>query len=175
MNAGTHLGEAKDRLVSVNAYDFQTGEYQWYTIQGDSENSFENTMLKFEYRKNLFLNPSQVVIETEWKIQKQDPVAVKAALDVLLERRKNSQPVEFPSCGSVFKNPSDMKAWEVVDELGLRGRRMGRAQISEKHSNFIVNLGGASAADVRGLIELVKVRARDELGITMEEEVKYLG
>ena len=68
-----------------------------------------------------------------------------------------------------------MRAWQVVDRLGLRGHRIGNAQFAEKHSNFIINLGGASARDVRALIELARRRAREELGIELEEEVRYLG
>jgi UDP-N-acetylmuramate dehydrogenase len=102
---------------------------------------------------------------------------VKAAIDELLVRRKSTQPVDLPSCGSVFKNPKahGISAWQVVDKLGLRGHRIGGAQFSEKHSNFIVNTGGAKAADVRGLIELAKSRAKAELSIELEEEVRYLG
>lgn len=165
MNAGTHLGEAKDRLVSVTVYDLASGEIK--TIQE----------LPFSYRKNHFLSRTQVVVETVWKIEKQDPSFVKSTIDDLLVRRKTTQPVEYPSCGSVFKNPKAFAkhAWQVIDELGLRGHRIGGAQISEKHPNFIVNLGAATAADVKGLIDLVKARALGELNIPMEEEVKYLG
>ena len=101
---------------------------------------------------------------------------MKAAIDLTLARRKATQPVDFPSCGSVFKNPKahGKHAWQVVDELGLRGHRIGQAQISEKHSNFIINLGQATADDVRRLIDLVKDRSLRELGIPMEEEVLLL-
>ncbi|MGZ3698106.1 MAG: UDP-N-acetylmuramate dehydrogenase, partial [Bdellovibrionota bacterium] len=102
---------------------------------------------------------------------------VKAAIDETLARRKSTQPIDFPSCGSVFKNPKEpgISAWQVIDRLGLRGHQLGKAQFAEKHSNFILNLGGALATDVRGLIELAKRRARDELSLTLEEEVIYLG
>ena len=102
---------------------------------------------------------------------------MKKVIDETLERRKSTQPVDYPSCGSVFKNPreSGLRAWQVIDRLGLRGHRIGNAQFAEKHSNFIINLGGASAADVRGLIELARRRASAELGISLEEEVKFLG
>ena len=97
-------------------------------------------------------------------------------IDETLARRKSTQPIDYPSCGSVFKNPreSGMRAWEVVEKLGLRGHRLGGAQISEKHPNYIVNLGAARAADISDLIQLVKERAKRELGIIMEEEVIYL-
>jgi UDP-N-acetylmuramate dehydrogenase len=112
-----------------------------------------------------------------WEIEKTAPAEVKALIDQTLARRKDSQPVEFPSCGSVFKNPkaSDLSAWQVIDQLGLRGHRVGDAQFSEKHSNFIINLGRATALDVRTLIELAKKRAMEEMGIPLEEEVIYVG
>ena len=166
MNAGTHLGEAKDRLESVTAIDLATGEWKTY---GKSE-------LKFEYRRNLFLPPTAVVWESTWRFEPKDPAQVKSLIDETLLRRKTSQPLEYPSCGSVFKNPyeSGKRAWEVIDQLKLRGHRIGNAQFSEKHPNFIVNLGGASSEDVYGLIQLAKQKARDELGVSLHEEVKYL-
>ena len=86
-------------------------------------------------------------------------------------------PSIFPAAESVFKNPreSGLSAWQVLDKLGLRGHRIGAAQIAEKHSNFIINHGGATAADVRALIDLAKNRARDELGIALHEEVIFVG
>ena len=105
-----------------------------------------------------------------------DPAIIKKEIDHLYQRRKETQPVDYPSCGSVFINPKEagLHAWQVVDRLGLRGHRIGNAQISEKHSNFIVNLGGAKAVEVKSLIDLVKARAKSELGIEMHEEVKII-
>lgn len=170
MNAGTHLGEAKDRILAVELLRpaARTGELEPLRLEGSD--------LRFEYRHNLFLQPGDRVVSCEWRITPEDPAAVKALVDLTLSRRKASQPVEFPSCGSVFKNPHahGLRAWEVVEKLGLRGHRVGNAQISEKHPNFIVNLGEASASDVLALIALVKKRALEELGIPLEEEVRVL-
>jgi UDP-N-acetylmuramate dehydrogenase len=170
MNAGTHLGEAKDRVKSVSAVQIfgeKAGELIEYT----------GTALQFEYRKNLFLPQGAVVTHCVWNIEPTAPSSVKQSIDETLARRKASQPVDFPSCGSVFKNPRAFQkhAWQVIDQVGLRGHRIGDAQISEKHSNFIVNLGAASAQDVRALIDLAKRKVLDELGIPLEEEVKFLG
>ena len=122
--------------------------------------------LRYEYRRNLYLPKNCVV----WEALLAHP-ARRAGPGQSADRRtlastKATQPVEYPSCGSVFKNPKaeGRHAWQVLDELGLRGHRLGGAQISEKHSNFIVNLGGAKASDVRGLIELAKARAASSLG-----------
>jgi len=167
MNAGTHLGEAQERLVRV-------GAILRHSLQ---EKIWTRSEMSFEYRKNLFLPAEALVSWAEWRMEKKDPSVVKKLIDETLERRKSTQPVDYPSCGSVFKNPreSGLRAWQVVDKLGLRGHRLGNAQFAEKHSNFIINLGGASAADVRGLIDLAKLRAQNELGVTLEEEVKFLG
>lgn len=170
MNAGTHLGESGSRLRSVEA--FSLTDSSLVTISGNE--------LRFEYRRNLFLPPGALVFAAEWEVDREEAASVKARIDETLARRKSTQPIDYPSCGSVFKNPKGdhsrkgKHAWQVVDELGLRGHRIGDAQISEKHSNFIINLGNARASDVRALIDLVKSRAAAELGIQMEEEVVYL-
>jgi UDP-N-acetylmuramate dehydrogenase len=168
MNAGTHLGEAKDRLRRVESFGLGESPPQMLVTEGPA--------LRFEYRRNLSLPAGAAVWAAEWEITPSEPKLVKDLIDTTLARRKATQPIDSPSCGSVFKNPSkELSAWQVVDRLGLRGHRIGKARFSEKHSNFILNEGGASAADVRGLIELAKRRARDEMGVALEEEVKYVG
>lgn len=174
MNAGTHLGEAKDRLRRVETFQMASssdGEI------APAYRSFDFGELRFEYRKNLFLPEGSVVFAAEWEVDLSDPASVKAKIDETLARRKSSQPIDFPSCGSVFKNPLShgLRAWQVIEKLGLRGHRIGDAQFSEKHPNFIVNLGSAKASDVRGLIMLAKTRAEEEMGVALHEEVIYLG
>ncbi len=166
MNAGTHLGEAKDRLRKVEVFE----------LLGASRRVFETQDFKYEYRKNSFLPKHAVVVSAEWDVRVEDPVKVKTRIDETLARRKATQPLDYPSCGSVFKNPLShgMSAWQVVDRLGLRGHKIGGAQFAEKHSNFIINLGDAKAADVLDLIHLAQERAQKELGVTLEEEVMVL-
>ena len=168
MNAGTHLGETQSRLSKVTALSLSDQV---------EEIVYGPEALRFEYRKNHFLPENAVVWSTEWRIDRQDPVQVKRVIDETLARRKQTQPIDYPSCGSVFKNPKEAgrSAWQVLDELGLRGHQIGAAQIAEKHSNFIINHGGAKAADVKALIDLAKTRARNELGISLQEEVIYVG
>lgn len=168
MNAGTHLGEVKDGLRKVEVF----------SLLGDSEGliEFGSDQLRFEYRKNHFLSEGALVWATEWEVRQEAPEIVKTKIDETLSRRKATQPIDLPSCGSVFKNPreSGKSAWQVIDELGLRGHRIGDAQFAEKHSNFILNLGSAKAEHVRALIELAQSRAQKELGIHLKEEVIYL-
>ena len=170
MNAGTHLGESQSRLRRVEVFDLAHGVKDGLAV-------FESEALQFEYRKNLFLEPSSVVLSADWEITSGDPAQTKEMIDSTLARRKATQPLEYPSCGSVFKNPkaAGLEAWQVIDRLALRGHRIGNAQISEKHCNWILNLGEAKAQDVRALIDLVKSRAKSELGIEMEEEVRMVG
>jgi UDP-N-acetylmuramate dehydrogenase len=168
MNAGTHLGETQSHALSVDAFDLLAPD------GAEPLRRYLSDELKFEYRKNKFLSPASVVVSVDWSITPAEPVAVKSLIDETLARRKATQPIDYPSCGSVFKNPksSGLSAWQVLDRLGLRGHRIGGAQIAQKHSNFIINLGGAKAADVAALIDLAKSRAKSELGIELEEEVK---
>ena len=136
-------------------------------------NSTQKNDFSFKYRKNLFLPADSIVWSVEWDITPEEPSVVKARIDDILSRRKANQPVEYPSCGSVFKNLKDtgQSAWQVIQQLGLRGHQIGNAQFSEKHCNFIINLGGATAEDVKSLITLAKQRAAQELGVELEEEV----
>ncbi len=168
MNGGTHLGEAADRLIEVRTFSFANHDDPWRVVAADG--------LRYSYRKNHFLNPDEMVHSTVWRVDRGDPATIREKLEELFRRRKETQPLDFPSCGSVFKNPRDsgLRAWEVIDRLGLRGHRIGAAQFAEKHPNWILNLGGAQAADVIALIELAKSRAQSELGVELIEEVRIL-
>ena len=176
MNAGTHLGEVKDLITKIETVKM-----------GESTESLEVCSYfpndqSFTYRKNHFLSPNELVTHVELKYQTESPEKVKLEIDELYQRRKQTQPVDYPSCGSVFMNPkgksgeqgTGLNAWQVIDQLGLRGHRIGNAQFAEKHSNFIINLGDAKAEEVIALIELAKQRAKDQLGIELEAEVKVI-
>jgi len=168
MNAGTQLGEVKDRILRVESFDLDDPSQDDFLIH-------EDPVLRFEYRRNTFLPPSAVIWAAEWNLQFVPPEQVRSTIERTLARRKETQPLNFPSCGSVFKNPANERAWEVIARLGLKGHRIGDAQFSVKHANFIVNLGNAKAAEVHALIELARGRAREELGIELEPEVRFLG
>ena len=170
MNAGTHLGEIGAIVEQTEFVGFGsgTGDLEVRTRVHESSD--------FTYRRNHFLGPQDLILHAVLRVTPEEPAHVKAQIEALYQRRKATQPVDLPSCGSVFMNPREagLHAWQVVERLGLKGHRIGNAQISEKHGNFIVNLGGARAAEVRALIRLVKERARSELGIDLHEEVKIL-
>ncbi|MBU6374747.1 MAG: UDP-N-acetylmuramate dehydrogenase [Bdellovibrionales bacterium] len=167
MNAGTHLGEVKQKVHRLSSFLWKSG----------ATKTWSRSDMSFDYRQNHFLPEDAIITSVEWRVDLHSSESVKKKIEETLERRKATQPVDYPSCGSVFKNPGagQIRAWQVIDQLGLRGFRIGNAQFSEKHSNFIVNLGEARAVHVRDLIELAKSRAKEELGLHLEEEVKFLG
>ena len=168
MNAGTHLGEWKDCAVRVESVNLLSEKFEL--------KQHEVTAKSFSYRHNHFLSEGDLITHAEIRYTPSDPKIIEDEINELYQRRKETQPIDYPSCGSVFMNPKDsgLHAWQVIDRLALRGHRIGNAEFSEKHCNFIINLGDAKAAEVKALIELAKTRARNELGIILQEEVKYI-
>jgi len=167
MNAGTKLGCAGPMLLEVDAFDLATETKR--TVMKDE--------IKFSYRAQHFLKPDELVLRGRFQCASADPKSVQDQIQKLLSDRKASQPIDKPSCGSVFKNPDPehgVHAWKVIDQVGLRGHRIGNAQISPMHSNFIVNLGSASSSDVQALITEAKTRVKAQLGIELEEEVRLV-
>ena len=104
-----------------------------------------------------------------------DPAAIGAKMDAIGEARENSQPLRTKTGGSTFKNPPGRKAWELVDAAGCRGLRMGGAQVSEKHTNFLLNVDNATSADIEGLGEEVKRRVYEHSGVELEWEIQRVG
>ncbi len=104
-----------------------------------------------------------------------DPVAIAAEMDKITERREATQPIKSRTGGSTFKNPPGRKAWELIDAAGCRGLRVGGAQVSPMHANFLINLGGATAADIETLGETVRRRVKENSGIDLEWEIKRIG
>ncbi len=100
---------------------------------------------------------------------------IKNKIDEYLKHRKDRQPLNFPSAGSVFKNPQGFSAGELIDKCGLKGKKIGNIKISEKHANFIVNLGKGKAKDVIKLIKLIKKEVKKKFRVVLEEEIQFLG
>ena len=128
--------------------------------------------MSFAYRDSSIANLPAVVSRVELVLASGNGAASEARIRELLALRALKQPLEYPSCGSVFKNPQGDHAGRLIEAAGLRGSRIGQAQVSEKHGNFIINLGGASAADVCALIDLVRGRIWEEFGIDLATEVR---
>ena len=128
--------------------------------------------MDFSYRHSICQdNRKLIVLEVTFELTAKSPDEIKAVLDKRKERRMSSQPWNMPSAGSVFRNPQDKPAWEYIDECGLRGYEIGGAQVSPKHSNFIVNNGYASAKDIYDLIMLVQEKVNENFGVKLRREV----
>ena len=163
MNAGTYLGDIGDRVEWVEWYD---GVGNLYRTTKDE--------LNFQYRRvdlpwsATILNVALQTTTENWKEETE-------SIQKHLERRKQTQPLNLPSCGSVFKNPEGDYAGRLIESLGLKGHRIGGAEISPKHANFIVNVDSASAMDVYALIKLARQRVYRETGFVLEPEVRPEG
>lgn len=160
MNAGAYGGEMGDVLVSCRHMD-QNG------VPG--ELSLDE--MNLGYRKSIYRETGFVVVSARFKLQKGDKEEIKAKMDDFLNRRKSKQPLELPSAGSTFKRPEGHFAGALIEQCGLKGLRVGGAQVSEKHAGFIVNNTGATSGDIVALIELVQKRVFEETGILLEPEV----
>lgn len=134
--------------------------------------TFNNEQMDFSYRHSICQdNRKLIVLEVTFELTAKSPDKIKAVLDKRKERRMSSQPWNMPSAGSVFRNPQDKPAWQYIDECGLRGYEIGGAQVSPKHSNFIVNNGYASAKDIYDLIMLVQEKVNEKFGVKLRREV----
>ncbi|AIQ69113.1 UDP-N-acetylmuramate dehydrogenase [Paenibacillus graminis] len=164
MNAGAYGGEVKDVLQSALAIS-KAG--RMVTLQGDE--------LEWGYRKSVFASGEFIVLEARFALQPGDSAAIKAAMDDLTRQRESKQPLEYPSCGSVFKRPPGRFAGQLIQESGLQGTRIGGAEVSRKHAGFIVNTDHATAKDYIGLIQHVQAAVKDKFGVELETEVEIIG
>ena len=164
MNAGAYGGEMKDVVTRVTALD-QTGELHEL---GPAE-------LQFGYRRSALQSLDWIVAEVEMKLQPGDTAVIEAKMADLTRQRESKQPLSFPSAGSVFKRPPGKYVGPMVEELGLKGYRIGDAQVSEKHAGFIINRGQATARDVLALIQYVRDQVQAAYGIWLETEVRIIG
>lgn len=163
MNAGAYGGEIKNILRRA-AFIGPKGAGQ---VEGDDS--------AFGYRHSPFTGSKDVVTRVVFGLLPGDPQAISVRMDELMQRRHSRQPLEFPSAGSVFKRPSGHYAGTMIEQCGLKGRRVGGAVVSEKHANFILNTGGATCSDVLALIDQVKHEVFRQTGIELESEIKMIG
>ena len=132
--------------------------------------------LNFSYRKSLFQDhPEYIILSTVLELEEGIKEEIKELMDNRKERRISSQPLDYPSAGSVFRNPSeDIFAGKLIEDLGLKGYQIGGAQISEKHANFIINVGGATGEDIKALIDLVKAKVKEKYNIDLHVEQRFI-
>jgi UDP-N-acetylmuramate dehydrogenase len=130
--------------------------------------------MSFVYRKSQ-VPDDFIFVEAVFEGQSGDPSEIKARMNALVEQRESTQPVKSRTGGSTFKNPPGHKSWQLIDEAGCRGLMRGAAQVSEKHCNFLINTGDATAADIEGLGEEVRAKVKAKSGIELEWEIKRVG
>lgn len=164
MNAGAYGGEMKDvvRQVTVLTED---GEIVQYT----------GAEMEFGYRRSRITAEESIVLEAVLELEKGDPEQIAARMEELKEQRLLKQPLEYASAGSTFKRPRGYFAGKLIQDAGLRGFRIGDAQVSEKHCGFVINRGNATASQIAELIREVQKRVLENSGIVLETEVKFLG
>jgi UDP-N-acetylmuramate dehydrogenase len=131
--------------------------------------------MKFGYRSSVLQDEHAVVVEAAFSCYRRDKEAVREAMEAYIKKRKETQPLQYPSAGSIFKNPPGDSAGRLIEAAGLKGERVGGAQISMLHANFIVNLGGATASDVLMLIDRARKTVLECFGIELKPEVKFIG
>jgi UDP-N-acetylmuramate dehydrogenase len=163
MNAGTNLGTFADILSEVELID-TAGKVVRRKIERQSASYRDIGMIRIPSCSADFL-----------RFPAPDPDAVRQAVERIIEERWQKHPLEYPSAGSVFKNPPGHSSWKLIDEAGLKGARVGGAMVSEKHTNFIINYDNATSADIRALIRLVQEEVRKRSGIRLEPEVRMIG
>ena len=163
-NAGAYGGEMKQVVVSVRGLD-KEGEIL----------TMDNDTMEFGYRSSAIRNRPIIVLEVTLQLAAGDAEAIGMRMEELAAQRRSKQPLEYPSAGSTFKRPEGYFAGKLIMDAGLRGYRIGGAQVSEKHCGFVVNRGGATAADIREVIEEVQERVRDRFHVTLEPEIVFLG
>ena len=164
MNAGAYGGELKDVVTSVRA---MTPEGDIVEIPAEE--------LELGHRRSRFMRTGEVILSCEIRLEKGSRDAIKALMDDLNARRRDKQPLEYPSAGSTFKRPEGSFASKLIDEAGLKGLTVGGAQVSEKHAGFVINTGNATAEDIITLCGLIRERVKEYSGVELELEVQLLG
>ena len=163
---GIPLEQLKDVLESVEFLD-EDGKEHTFTVQ----------QLELGYRHSYFTGKRCVILSARFRLQRDPdgPEAVKARMEEIYDRRKEKQPLEWPSAGSTFKRPEGAYAAALIDQCGLKGFRVGGAQVSEKHAGFVINVREATCADVLDLIQEVRRVVKEKTGYTLEPEVRVTG
>jgi UDP-N-acetylmuramate dehydrogenase len=163
MNGGAYGREIKDALLEARAVD-----------RSGKVHHLSNADMGFSYRHSA-VPDEYVFTRALFRAARGDPAVIAAEMDKITEAREATQPVRSRTGGSTFKNPPGQKAWQLIDAAGCRGLRVGDAQVSEMHCNFLINLGKATAADIETLGETVRQRVNDSSGVALEWEIKRVG
>jgi UDP-N-acetylmuramate dehydrogenase len=163
MNGGAYGREVKDILVECDV-----------VLRSGQRKTLEADELDYSYRHSA-LPDEAIVVSATFRGRPAEPAAIQAEMDRIAQSREESQPLRSRTGGSTFKNPPGTKAWKLIDEAGCRGLRIGDAQVSEKHCNFLLNLGAATSADIEALGEEVRRRVKAASGVELEWEIQRVG
>ncbi len=164
MNAGAYGGELSQIVTQVNVVNSE-GEIM----------ELDNETMEFGYRTSTIRNNPFTVTEVILRLEKGDRQQIRERMEELAARRREKQPLEYPSAGSTFKRPAGYYAGQLIMEAGLRGFQCGGAKVSDKHCGFVINTGNATAEDVRTLIREIQTRVKDQFNVNLETEVLFLG
>lgn len=164
MNAGAYGGEMKDILLDAEVLT-QEGERLVLPVEE----------LDLSYRHSVIFEKNYVVLAAHIRLSRGDTAEIKNRMNELAGARRDKQPLEYPNAGSTFKRPEGYFAGKLIQDAGLKGYTVGGAQVSEKHSGFVINRGGATAEEVRFLIRQVQQKVRSQFGVELEPEVRMLG
>ena len=164
MNAGAYGGEMKDILTDAEVLT-PDGEIKILSLEE----------LDLSYRHSCIFDEDYIVLSVHLQLEQGDTTVIRNRMDELARARREKQPLEYPSAGSTFKRPEGYFAGALIQEAGLKGYTVGGAQVSEKHSGFVVNRGGATAEEVLFLIKQVQKKVKSRFGVTMEPEVRMVG
>ena len=163
MNAGAYGGELGALVDYARIWD------------GQSVREIPGEDMRFSYRHSRAMEEGWIILGAMFRLRPGDPEAIDAAMRDFAVRRREKQPLEYPSAGSFFKRPAGHFAGALIEQAGLKGLRVGGAQVSEKHAGFVVNTGGATAADILRLMEQVQQKVLEQFGVRLEPEVRIVG
>ncbi len=163
MNAGAYGGEIKDIIVSAKV--LQNGEVK----------IISNAQMNLGYRTSIFKTDSSIIVSVVFRLKTDKKEAIKARMTEFMSRRKEKQPLQYPSAGSTFKRPEGFFAGALIEKSGLKGFSVGGAQVSEKHAGFVINKTNATSKDIKELICHIQEKVYSDSGVMLEREVIYLG
>ncbi len=163
MNAGAYGGEVKDVISSCRVADMSGNVF-----------TLKNEELGFTYRNSAVQKKNLIVLSAVFSLENGDGEKIKREMNETLGKRKSKQPLNFPSAGSAFKRPEGCFAGALIEQCGLKGVRVGDAEVSEKHAGFVINRGNATAKDVLSLLEHIRKTVLSETGVELESEIEYI-
>ena len=164
MNAGAYGGEMKDVLINSE-----------YVSPDGTSGELDNEAMQLSYRHSAYEDSGLVITAASVRLTPGDQEQIKNTMHDIISRRRDKQPLEYPSAGSTFKRPEGHFAGALIEQCGLKGVSVGGAQVSEKHAGFIINRGGATASDILSLIKHVQARVKAQTGVSLETEIRLIG